>query len=220
MATKYLTGSEAAQYTSSALNKYSGRADTGYNPNIGVRNINGVIQTGHYGKTTPVASIAAPKAKAPKAPSVEVEKDTVPEFDKDTMTVSGQLDNILKEDSALMKRTRNMSDVITNIGGLGGSSMQGRASMGAMVDKATPIATSDATFYNNDRINQMNISSQEKMNLMSLQASMAQSYMGNITSGGMSSQFSAGEAAALTDFYNDSATNLFTTAQYGGFTFG
>jgi len=72
-------------------------------------------------------------------------------IDSATSTVSGQLDKILSQDSALMSRARNMSKAQSAATGLMGSSMAQGAAMGAMVDRALPIAQQDAaTFAKSD----------------------------------------------------------------------
>lgn len=71
------------------------------------------------------------------------------EVDKPTETVQGQVDSILAKDSPLMQRARTMATQQMAQRGLVNTSMNAGAGYAAMVEKATPIATSDATIYSN-----------------------------------------------------------------------
>lgn len=65
-----------------------------------------------------------------------------------TDTAAGQLDKVLAKDGSLMQRARAQGQDWANSRGLLNSSVAAEASQGAMIDRATPIATTDAGFYN------------------------------------------------------------------------
>jgi len=104
-----------------------------------------------------------------KAPAAGSSYNAVPITERNitlnaaTDTVAGQLDSILAEDSALMKRARNRADIRTNQAGLLGSSAMQRASMGAMIDKGFDIASQDAAGYLGARTKGAELSSTERM---------------------------------------------------------
>jgi hypothetical protein len=59
-------------------------------------------------------------------------------------TVAGLLDTILAKDSPLMQRAATQGKQVANNRGLLNSSMAGEAAQGAMIDRATPIASQDS----------------------------------------------------------------------------
>ena len=70
------------------------------------------------------------------------------EIDKPTQTVAGQVDSILQKDSPLMKRAEKTALQRMNRRGLLNSSLAVGAGQAAMVDAALPIASQDASTYN------------------------------------------------------------------------
>jgi len=69
-------------------------------------------------------------------------------------TVQGQLDQILSSDSPLMQRAATQGAQVANSRGLLNSSMAAGAAQGAMIDRATPIASQDAqTYFQNNQSN-------------------------------------------------------------------
>jgi hypothetical protein len=75
-------------------------------------------------------------------------------IDQAKSTVSGQLDQILSSDSALMRRAENFAGAKSNKTGMLGSSMATGAAQGAMIDKALPIAQQDAALYGQQDLSQ------------------------------------------------------------------
>ncbi|RTL37169.1 MAG: hypothetical protein EKK53_21605 [Burkholderiales bacterium] len=67
--------------------------------------------------------------------------------DKATGTVSGQLDSILAKDGLHMQRARNNALSMAADMGLRNSSIAVGAAQGALIDRATPIAQTDAQIY-------------------------------------------------------------------------
>jgi hypothetical protein len=65
----------------------------------------------------------------------------------DDQLVQTHLNNILKENGPLMQRAAAFGDMQANARGLVSSSLGVQAAQGAMIDRATPIATSDAGTY-------------------------------------------------------------------------
>lgn len=67
--------------------------------------------------------------------------------DPKTGTVSGQLESILAQDGVHMQRTRANALAMAADSGLRNTSIAVGAAQGALIDRATPIATSDAGIY-------------------------------------------------------------------------
>lgn len=68
--------------------------------------------------------------------------------DRATGTVGGQLDSILAQDGLHMQRARSNALQMAADMGLRNSSIAVGAAQGALIDRATPIATADAQIYN------------------------------------------------------------------------
>lgn len=62
-------------------------------------------------------------------------------------TVSGQVDNLIKQDNPIMQRARAGAMQTANSRGLINSTMAAQAGEAAVLDAATPIATADANTY-------------------------------------------------------------------------
>lgn len=69
-------------------------------------------------------------------------------------TVQGRIDAILGSDSPMLDRIRNQANQASNARGLLNSSMAQQAAEGAVIDRATQIASQDAeTFFRNNQAN-------------------------------------------------------------------
>jgi len=96
--------------------------------------------------------------------------------DQPTETVSGQLQGILAADSPLMQRARAQAKQDMAARGLVNSSIAQGAGVAAMIDKATPIATSDAGTYANrattnvNALNTVGVANAQNVNAFGLQA--------------------------------------------------
>ena len=84
---------------------------------------------------------AAPPSLQAAPPSLQgAAQATLPQ----AKTVAGLLDTILAKDSPLMQRAATQGKQFANNRGLLNSSMAGGAAQGAMIDRATPIASQDS----------------------------------------------------------------------------
>lgn len=100
--------------------------------------------------------------------------------DRPTETVSGQLQGILAADSPLMQRARAQAKQDMAARGLVNSSIAQGAGVAAMIDKATPIATSDAGTYANrattnvNALNTVGVANAQNVNAFGLQTNQQQ----------------------------------------------
>jgi hypothetical protein len=100
--------------------------------------------------------------------------------DKPTETVAGQLEGIMAQDNPLMQRARAQAKQDMAARGLVNSSIAQGAGVAAMLDKATPIATSDASTYANRATSNMNaqntvgIANAQNVNAFGLQTNQQQ----------------------------------------------
>lgn len=79
-----------------------------------------------------------------------------------TDTVQGQLTGLLDPNSALMQRAVTGSKQQANASGLLNSSMAAQAGQAAMIDKALPIASQDASTYGNFNLTNVNADNTSK----------------------------------------------------------
>lgn len=75
-------------------------------------------------------------------------------------SVENRLTGMLQSDSPLMKRAEQQGYQTANKRGLLNSSMAAGAAQGAMIDRATPIATAEAQFANNKNLQTTDIAAQ------------------------------------------------------------
>lgn len=147
---QYLTGSLADQYTAAARQKYATDPSTGYNPNLGVRVIDGVVQTGHYKKSTPtVSSTPSPPSSGgggdsdtPDTPPVQARRAWT-DYVTDDMDMSKAMDKYTSQDSPLMIAAETAAK--RQQGQLGLLNTQGTISavQNNMFNTAVPLASAD-----------------------------------------------------------------------------
>ena len=101
----------------------------------------GLVASNITGGTT--SSVAAPASN-----TVSQYTAATRSVDPETQTAQGQVNSILSKDSPLMQRARTLATQQMAQRGLVNSSMAAGAGVAAMIDRAVPIASQDASTYN------------------------------------------------------------------------
>lgn len=150
-------------------------SNTSYNPALGTAQ-QAAVSTGTATTYKPTTTNAASyNATTGTATTYAADQRNV----QRNATVAGQLEDLLKKDSAYLKRAQVGTDQQMAARGLSNSSMAVGAREAALIDRALPIAQQDASTYdmrdrtNMDAVNQasqFNATSKQQMNLANMDA--------------------------------------------------
>lgn len=124
-----------------------------------------------------------------------------------TDTVSGQLSTILNSGSPLMQQAQSQAMDTANSRGLLNSSMAAGAGESAMIDKALPIASQDASTYNSNAATNTATQNQDKQFNAAATNASNQATANAANQSGLSAQ-TAEQDTALQTLKGTQATNL------------
>jgi len=100
----------------------------------------------------------------------------------ESITSAGRLDKMLESDSPLMKRARTQGLQQANNRGLLNSSMASEASMGAMIDRAAPLAQQDSNNLMQSALSKQQFGQEQDMVDTKAYANMRGQYADSFTS--------------------------------------